>query len=78
MTGLTTESEWTTSDTEFYSCATSTGNYQIPIDTDDVDENGESYRKSRNAIKAMMLSAKVPIIEQKLVMKKWILPIKRF
>ena len=76
MIDLTIDSEWTTSEAEFYSCETSSGNVQIKVD--DVDENGESYRKSRATIKLMMLYAKPPIINKKMTMRKWALPIKKF
>ena len=76
MVKLTTDSAWTSSDTEFYSCATSTGTDLTAIDSE--DENGQSCRKSRDTIKSMMLSGKAPIIEKKLTIKKWTLPIKKF
>ena len=76
MVKLTTDSAWTSSDTEFYSCATSTEN--DPIAIDDVGQNGQSYRKSRATIKLMMLYAKAPTSKKNMTMRKWTLPIKKF
>jgi len=68
-------SDRTVAGVEFYNCATSTEHDLLP--KEEIDENAESYHKTRAVIKEMMLEAIILEIPHRLQVNKWILPIKR-